>query len=303
MGDSSISGEGTGQYTPGTDGKGGNWCHRSPESTIHATSVPGVGKTVNLACSGAATAHVALTEQTKYTEGSQAARLRKLTKDHRVAAVVVAVGANDDPHFSQRLTECTKAWWGTKPCSDALAPMWRSIVDAMVPKVVRALGDVRSVLDDAGYDRSDYQLVVQSYPSPVSPDIPENLRNLDGCPFRARDLRWIRDVGVVEIADGMRRAADEAGARFLDLSRAGHGHEACTGGDDASSEWFTRLTVQWNDLGDVERASHAAQESFHANVRGHAQFGGCLTEFLASTDRTAICLEGKDGNLHAAPAE
>lgn len=303
IGDSTLSGEGTGDYTKETNGRGGNWCHRSPASTIHTTQVPGATKTVNLACSGANTEHVRLTEARKYTEGSQAEQLRSLAKNHRIAAVIVSVGANDDPHFSKRLTECAKAFWGGAPCTDAFAPGWRLTIEAMRPKVVQALADIRKVLAEEGFPRGDYQLVLLSYPSPVSPDIPDALRSLDGCPFRASDLRWISTVGVQELSAGLRKAADEAGARFLDMSRAGVGHEACTGGADPSSEWFTRLTVRWDDLEDVNRATHATQESYHANKAGHAQFGRCITEFLSTPMPRAACLEGPDGNLHPVSAE
>lgn len=298
LGDSSVSGEGTGVYTPTTNGQNGNWCHRSPKATVHMTSVPGIEKTVNLACSGAASAHVALTKQTKYGEGSQSARLRQLAATNEIEVVVVAVGANDDPSFSHRLSACAKAWFGGPLCTAEMRRNWPATIDAMVPKVVRALKDVRKVLAQVGYDRDDYQLVVQSYPSPVSPKIPDNLRNLAGCPFRPADLEWIRGRAVPELGRGMRQAADAVDARFLDLSRAGYGHEACTGGTNASNEWFTRLTVRWNDLDDVDRASHAAQESFHLNVAGHAQIGRCLTEFLANTTSEAACREGTDGDLH-----
>lgn len=298
LGDSSVSGEGTGVYTGTTNGQGGNWCHRSPKATVHMTSLPGIEKTVNLACSGAASAHVALTKQIKYTESSQAARLRELAKSNEIEVVVVAIGGNDDPHFSRHLSACAKAWFGGPPCTEALRRNWTSTIDAMVPKVIAALKDVRKVLAQVGYDREDYQLVVQSYPSPVSQEIPETLRNLDGCPFRKTDLEWIRDTAVSELSKGLREAAKTVGARFLDLSRAGHGHEACTGGADAGSEWFTRLTVRWDDLGDVDRASHAAQESFHLNAAGHAQIGRCMTEFLEATTNEAACVEGADGDLH-----
>lgn len=300
MGDSTLSGEGTGDYTADTDGKDGNWCHRSPKAAIHQTEVPGIDKTVNLACSGAAAAHVALTEQTKYGEGSQARRLRALIEDHRVAAIVVAVGANDEPKFSHRIPECAKALYTSTPCSEQMARTWDDTVDAMVPKVVDALSDVRSVLADAGYRPSDYELVVQSYPSPVSPDIPEKVRSIAGCPFLRTDLEWLSTEGVGKLSDGIERAADEADARFLDLSRSGEGREACTGGDDPSSEWFTRLTVQWDDLQDVDRASHSIQESFHSNAAGHAQLGRCLTQFLTSSADSAACLPGADGDLNAA---
>jgi hypothetical protein len=169
----------------------------------------------------------------------------------------------------------------------------------MVPKLVRALEDVRSALEAVGYRPEDYQLIVQSYAAPVGPDVADGLQDLSGCPFRSEDLRWVRDAAVPALTTGLRQAARAAGARFLDLSRAGVGREACSSGD-IDNEWFRRLAVQWSDLHNDERATHALQESFHPNANGYAQFGSCLGEFLNTTDRAAACLAGTDGNLHAA---
>ncbi|MPY82775.1 MAG: hypothetical protein GEV00_05510 [Actinophytocola sp.] len=298
IGDSSVSGEGTGIYTPETNGRAGDWCHRSPKAMVHQTSVPGIEQTVNLACSGASTQQVRLGKHTRYGEGSQAAQLRELAKTNEIKIVTVAIGANDDPRFSDRLSECVRAYWGGPPCTQRLTRHWDATIDRMVPKVVAALADIRTVLTETGYQRDDYQLIVQSYPSPVSPHIPEYLRSLNGCPFRTSDLAWIHSTAVARLSQGLHEAANRAGARFLDLSRAGYGHEACTGGRDAGSEWFTRLTVRWDYLDKVARASHAAQESFHLNAAGHAQIGRCITEFVASTRDAAACLEGTDGHLH-----
>lgn len=304
MGDSTISGEGAGDYTPDTDGRNGNWCHRSPHALVHRIELAGVTESINLACSGAPAGQVALGDVKQWTEPSQAGRLREVVKTHRVAAVVVAVGANDEPHFSRLISECFTTWFmeGDTSCSAQLKADWQSRIDAMVPKVVTALRDIQTVLRDADYTRDDYDLVLQSYASPIGADIPESLRNLDGCPFRVDDLRWVEQTGAVSLSDGLREAATQAGVRFLDLSRAGRGHEACSGGADPSGEWFTRFTVRWDDLEKAERASHAIQESFHPNAAGHAQFARCLSEFLATNDPAAVCLEGDDGNLHAAPA-
>lgn len=302
LGDSTLSGEGAGDYTAATDGRDGNWCHRSPHAEVHQIELPGVTESVNFACSGAPSAQVALGDVEQWTEPSQARRLAELTETHRVAAVVVAIGANDDPRFSRLISECFTAWFSsdTAPCSEQIKQDWQARVDTMVPQVVGALEDVHKVLRERGYERADYELVLQSYASPIGPDIPERLRNLDGCPFRKPDLRWIDGEGVATLTAGLRTAANKADVRFLDLSRAGRGHQACSGGDDPSSEWFTRFTVRWDDLAVAGRASHAIQESFHPDASGHAQFARCASEFLATEDKAAACLEGEDGNLHAA---
>lgn len=302
LGDSTLSGEGTDQYTGQTDGQDGNWCRRSAQAAIHMTAVPGVEETINLACSGSGANHVQLGGDERYTEPSQAERLADIAESHRVTGVVVAVGANDDPQFTSLIIECIQAWFGGAPCSESIAPEWEETVQSMVPKVVEALADVRTVLEDAGYEREDYELILQSYASPLSAEIPEDLRNLSGCPFTTEDLNWVSTDGVETLTDGMRDAAEQVGARFLDLSRAGEGHEACTGGDDPSSEWFTRLTVAWDDLEDADRAEHFGRASFHPNAAGHEQIGRCLSDFIPTDAQEAACLVSEDETLRAAPA-
>lgn len=303
LGDSTVSGEGAGAYTPDTDGRNGNWCHRSPNAFVQKVTIPGVTAHVNLACSGAPAAQVALGPVKQWTEGSQSEQLAALVKDHRVAAVVIAIGANDDPHFSAQVTDCFKAWFNTghPPCSQSLQETWQARVDAMVPKVVNAVADVKKVLAQAGYVPADYQLVLQSYAAPIGPDVPEDLRNLNGCPFQVEDLRWISQTGIGMLSAGLKRAAQQTDARFLDLAKSSVKHEACSGGANPAGEWFTRLTLQLQDLTQSERASHALQESFHPNAAGHAAVAGCLSEFLAARDGNATCLAGADGKLHATP--
>jgi lysophospholipase L1-like esterase len=301
MGDSTISGEGAGDYEPGTNGERGNWCHRSIGASVHQIGVPGIDGTINLACSGAPTAQVGLGEATQYTEPSQAARLAQIATRNHVVAIVVAAGANDEPAFSHVLDSCVQAWFngGRRPCSAAVAGEWQRRVDTMVPKLVRALTDIKGALHSVGYRPHDYQIILQSYAAPVSPDIVRDLQDLSGCPLRSEDLRWVKHDAVPALTAGLRRAARDSGVRFLDLSRAGVGREACST-PDADHEWFRRLAVQWSDLHDEERATHALQESFHPNEKGHAQFGRCLGEFLITLDPAAACLAGTDGNLHAA---
>ncbi|HVK21423.1 MAG TPA: GDSL-type esterase/lipase family protein [Actinokineospora sp.] len=301
LGDSTISGESAGDYETGTDGQDGNWCHRSTNATIHHTELVGIDDTVNLACSGAPSAQVGLGEATQYTESSQARRLGALARQKRVVAVLVSVGANDDPGFGRVLDACVQAWFdrGKPGCAETAGKDWPGKVDAMVPKVLAAVNDIRTVMTDAGYQPTDYQLVLQSYAAPISPDALESLRNLNGCPFRTDDLRWVRESAVPLLTEGIRRVARESGVRFLDLSRAGLGREACSR-DDAAQEWFSRLSVRWTDLQDDDRATHALQESFHPNAAGHTAFGRCLGEFLATADRAAACLPGETGDLHAA---
>ncbi|WP_394617888.1 GDSL-type esterase/lipase family protein [Lentzea sp. JNUCC 0626] len=288
LGDSTMSGEGAGDYEPGTDGEeGGNWCHRSRAAEILHTEFQADQK-INLACSGA---------NSDKLRNEQLPRLRQLAGANQVVAIVVAIGANDDPRFSEILNKCFEAWGKRSDCTSSVAPEWTKRVKRMIPKVENTLNAIRQTMRDSGYLDSSYQLVVQSYAAPVSPKMPRSLQNLSGCPLRTSDLQWVVEEAVPELSNGLRTAAGKVNARFLDLARAGEGHEACVGGDDPSTEWFTRLSVDWEGLRDERRASHALQESFHPNARGHAQIARCLSEFLASEKRDGACVPKLDGSL------
>src|SRR5690606_25854520 len=150
---------------------------------------------VNLACPGAASKHLRLGDERQWTEPSQAQQLGERVEDHRVAAVVVGIGGTDEAQFARVGAQRFSPW-----CSDESAPSnerikvdWEERVVAVVPKVAEVLEDIRTVLDRAGYDEDDYELVLQSHASPIGPDMPDSLRNLDGCPFRKADLRWVRN--------------------------------------------------------------------------------------------------------------
>lgn len=297
LGDSTMSGEGAGNYTPDTNGAKDDWCHRSPQAMVQHVKLAGVTKIFNFACSGTNAQGIELAGPHP-GEPSQAAQLGAVASQYRIDAVLVAVGANDDPQFGSLLTNCVNAiFTAAKPgCGKQVDPQWQNRVNALVPKVVAALRDVRRVMIEHGYPDSAYSLVLQSYAAPVSPDMLRDLQNVGGCPLRTDDLRWVQDRGVPVLNDGIRRAAQQGGARFLDLSRAGDGHEACTGGQ----EWFTRLTVNWQDFQDAARYAHALQQSFHPNAAGYTAFARCMSQFLTLTERQAACVPDGHGSVQLA---
>ncbi|MBB5152599.1 GDSL-type esterase/lipase family protein [Saccharopolyspora phatthalungensis] len=304
VGDSTLSGEGGGNYEAGTNGERDNWCHRSPAAPVNQLQLPATVTRINLACSGATAELVGADPEPDHAEGSQAQRLAELAQRYRITDVIVEVGANDDPGFTDVVNQCVEAWvrQSMDGCAAQLRTVWPQRLERMKPKVLDALHDIRAAMDGAGYTPSSYSLIVQSYASPVGPGVKPELQDLSGCPFVTGDLEWIRNTGVPELSDALRDVARQANARFLDLSRAGEGHEACTGNPrTAEGEWFTRLTVDWASLKDERRAPHAMQESFHANATGHAQLGRCLGEFMATQDAQAVCLPDERGNLRAVP--
>ncbi len=302
LGDSAASGEGAGDYETGTRGEGGNWCHRSAHAYVHRLGV--TDGSVDLACSGARAADVALGGAGRYGEGSQAQRLGVLAGQVRVTAVVVQVGGNDDPALVPTGIACIRAFLdpAVPGCRDTVGPQWPARLAAMAPKVGAAVADVRAVMRGAGYTDRDYTLVLASYAAPWTERM-IGVPAVQGCPYSRPDAGWARTVAFPQLSQTLRSVAADAGVRFLDLSRATEGREACSR-VLADEEWQRRLTVDPNALvyGGLDAFGiHLAQESFHPSAAGHAELGRCVGEFLRAGDRTAACRVGADGHLHVGP--
>jgi lysophospholipase L1-like esterase len=300
LGDSAASGDGAGDYAPGTRGEDGNWCHRSPHAYVHRSGI--ATWSVNLACSGAESADVAFGTTTHYTEGSQAQRLVEVATRYRVTAVTLQVGANDDAELTGIGIACIRAFLDVTepPCRETVGPQLPARMAAMVPKVETAVRDVQEAMRRAGYADGSYAFVLASYASPVTEHmigVPAAL----GCPYTRADAGWGRTVVFPEVSAALRGVAERTGVRFLDLARATEGHEACTdvGRDE---EWQRRITVSAEAFvyGGLDAFGyHLAQESFHPNALGHAQMGRCLAEFVGSAAPQGACVVGADGQLHA----
>jgi lysophospholipase L1-like esterase len=302
LGDSAASGEGAGDYEPGTRGEAGNWCHRSAHAYVHRLGV--TDGSVNLACSGARAADVAQGGG-RYGEGSQAQRLGVLAEQVRITAVVLQVGGNDDPALVPTGIACIRAFLdpAVPGCRDTVGPQWPARLAAMAPKVTAAVADVRAAMRGAGYTDADYTLVLASYAAPWTERM-IGVPAAQGCPYSRPDAGWARTVAFPQLSQTLRTVAAETGVRFLDLSRATEGREACSR-VLADEEWQRRLTVDPNALvyGGLDAFGiHLAQESFHPSAAGHAELGRCVGEFLRAGDPTAACRVGADGHLHATTA-
>jgi lysophospholipase L1-like esterase len=304
LGDSAASGEGAGDYEPGTRGEHGDWCHRSPHAYIHQTGL--AGQSISLACSGATSADVGFAASGHYGEGSQAGRLADVARRYRVSTVVVQLGANDDVSLTRTGTACIAAFLDPlrPPCRTSLGPLVGPRTAAMAGRVESAVRDVRSAMDTAGYTGDDYALVLASYAAPVSEKMVA-LHGVVGCPYSKADAQWGRTELFPAVSAALRGVAARTGARFLDLDRATEGHEACTR-DDAAQELQRRITVDPKAFvyGGLDAVGiHLAQESFHPSAAAHAGIGHCLGELVRTGDAAAACVAGADGTTHLeAPA-
>jgi lysophospholipase L1-like esterase len=228
LGDSAISGEGAGAYEPGTNGPGGDFCHRSTRALIQRTAIPGIAARISLACSGAASSDVRINGTTHYTEPSQADRLRAVARDNDVKMVVLQIGANDDPQFADTVLSCVRAWANPfgPACSVAPASQWPARVAAMAPKVEAVVNDVRTVMRETGYADSAYQFVLQSYASPFTENMNSITHAFEGCPIRIADARFSRTQAVGQLSAAL-RGVGPADRRAV--PRPGPGHRGPRG--------------------------------------------------------------------------
>ncbi|WP_407551637.1 ricin-type beta-trefoil lectin domain protein [Streptomyces sp. Pv4-95] len=288
LGDSEISGEGVGTYEPGTNGPD-NWCHRSPDAAIHRTGIA-ADVTYNAACSGAYSGNIRIGGSKQYAdELVQSDSLAIAARNTRLKMVLLVAGANDDLQFGPVMTDCVTRWFllqGT--CETKYRPGWQARVDGLVPKVEQTVGDLRTVMRDAGYADGDYRLVVMSYPSPIGPDVEDNPsypgKLPGGCTGYTSDAGWGRNSAVPGFEKGMRKAARDTGATYLDASRLFHGHEVCM-----EETWARGLYVDITNPFPPD--SNSVRQSFHPNARGHGAFASCLTQLYTSGLREASCAD------------
>lgn len=300
LGDSAASGEGAGDYVPGTRGEGGNWCHRSAHAYVHRTAL--AEESVNLACSGAEAADVGFGPGSHYTEGSQAARLAEVAREYRVTTVLLQVGANDEPALTGTGIACIRAYLdpSVPPCRETLGPGVDARMAAVAPRVEAVVRDVRAAMREAGYADDGYDLVLASYASPVTGAMVP-LQGARGCPYSRADAEWGRTVVFPALSDALRGVAERTGVRFVDMARATEGFEACSR-SPRSEEWQRRITVDPEAFvhGGLDAAGyHLAQESFHPTAVAHAEMGRCLGEFVRSGAPSAACVAGSDGRVRA----
>jgi hypothetical protein len=171
------------------------------------------------------------------------------------------------------------------PCWPTYTDQWTVRTEGSRTQVEAALRSIRQTMADAGYLVGDYELVLQSYPSPVSPDAEDN-PNFPGwygggCLFYLADTAFGRNKAVPLFEAALRAAARNTGTRYLDDSRLYHGHEVCT--DNTMVRGLYIEVGIWNE--------NAARQSFHPNYRGHGAFAECMDQFYASGLPEATCVD------------
>lgn len=287
MGDSEISGEGVGNYEPGTHGPD-NWCDRSLDQAVFRTGIP-ADEQYNLACSGAQPQHLVYgSGANQYDELNQGDHLAIKARNTDIKLLWVVIGANGDGtiEFGPVATDCAvQRVFFMGPCYPSYTDEWAVRVDGSRAQVEEALDSIQQTMTDAGYADDDYELAFMSYPSPFGPDVEDNPDfpgwYRGGCLLYLHDAAFARNKAVPMFESALRQAASDAGARYLDASRLFHGHEVCS-----DNTWARGLYIEigvWDE--------NAARQSFHPNYRGHGAFADCMTAFWESGLPTATCVD------------
>jgi hypothetical protein len=274
-------------YVPPSDTDG---CHRSDVAEILGATLA-VTRRVNLACSGAVTDNIfrsANGGQPEKGEAPQADQLLTVARTYRVKIIYLSIGGND-LGFASIVQDCFERYTAKQgPCMPTQQPALAAKLPAVQLKVQKAIDEIRTVMNQAGYRTSDYRLVLQSYPSVVPRAAEARYAEVDpsrsvyGCPFYDTDLDWARNQAVLEIGGMVQAAAHARGAEFLALANAFQGHEICAKTDSevsvvkppssVSSEWGRALSPS-----SIEQASGETQELFHPNAFGQQALGRCIT--------------------------
>jgi lysophospholipase L1-like esterase len=274
-----------------------NGCNRSDSAEIQSAGI-NVDRRVNLACSGATTANVfraAQGGQWFKKEAPQADQLASVARNNSVKMVVLSISGND-LGFADVIRACVEGFRAKKHCHADQEPTINTRLVQTVPKVEKAVDEIRAVMAGAGYSNGSSRLVLQSYPSPV----PSGTKNRydetwgerwsqGGCPIYNDDSDWAQTTLVSRISDMLGKVAAKKNLEFLDLRDLFQGHEVCAKSSGqaaqsnsltnprpaAVSEWV-RFLVYFGSQGD-------SQESFHPNYFGQIALGTCLAKLYGYT--------------------
>ncbi|WP_434743488.1 hypothetical protein [Micromonospora sp. SH-82] len=247
LGDSFVSGEGAGAYTPVTDTAGvaqgfPGWtapnsnaffCHRSANASLHRADLPGIVDRFNLACSGGQPRDIAAPSADR-AKGRQVPaqldQLRAVGRTHDIDLVLIGLGSNNTSFtFGTVAEKCANrfiadawtGWWEfwaylggpveQKPCGDAdLATAAQ--VAAATTETTDAVRRILATLAEIDTD-GQHRVVLQDYTNPLPFDLAASLHSEDD---RDDTRDKFRALGAERYAAGcpIHRASLLPGHRF-----------------------------------------------------------------------------------------
>ena len=340
MGDSSISGEGgrwagnaigssgaavdalgTSAYWDNGSSEKISGCHRSKTAEVH---IGGGVISENLACSGAMTstwningdgwkpgldiASTTLSDGTK--RYGQVLQLGQYARTHNVKAIVVGVGANNYG-FGEVVKRCMEryywTWEGVKNyCfsgtddADMISRFDAAHAQKVAHETLSALTLVHKEMQQAGYQSSDYTIILQTYWSAIphgsefaygesAATFPggsmHNSRiSLGGCGVFNADADWLNDTVLDTINAGIywvknALQTDISTGRFpntvvLNMEHALDGHRLCEFGTGYPTSWQQAGAVDLSEWVVAARAPQVFTNYYESVESGHANYSG-----------------------------
>ena len=284
-------------------------------SEIHIDQAGADVVSVNLSCGGAETA--TRMKDGKFKPGidywqdesanwrGQALELYRLASANpgRIRMVVLAIGGNDF-QFEDVVRTCVTRFLTPfgKPCHDL--DRVRNLfeepnVGRQLASITTAVRNLNDAMIAAGYSASQWDLVMQDYPSPIPSDAKlirygqgYDRQLVGGCGLYDVDMRYANTLALPTINTTVRRAlaaANLPNAHFLDLSNAYVGNRLCEKGVDivgltkpvkrwtdanamAGSEWVTAIRVESM----ITDGPYDIGESLHPNYWGGLVNQACV---------------------------
>lgn len=308
-------------------------CHRSLSAEAYVGG--GVGG-LNLACSGARTTTGTGSDFKPgldfYDDGAgkqgQAKMLQAFAATHNVKQVVVSIGGNDF-NFASVVTQCVQDFllspsWNPDYCRDdssVVANFTSSNVTAVRAKIAAAFQNIRTAMRNAGYGDSAWNLVVQTYPSPIPAasgfrygQTGYTRQSVGGCGFWNADADWANSTALATINSTVRAAIGQSGlsnARLLELQSAFNGRRLCekTVGlyeEVGLSSWTQPTAVdktEWiNQIRTVTTvgSNYYIQESLHPNYWAQLALRSCVRQTYTQ-NRGGTCTIAGTGLLNGEP--
>jgi hypothetical protein len=304
----------TAEATPG--------CHRSEAAEAH---IGGGISSLNLACSGARTYtqtggdfKPGLDWYNGAAGKSQVVQLQEFATTNNVEAVTVLIGANNFG-FADIVQQCvtdfltSPSWWKNYCYDDSsiASRFTAAAVDARTNEVAGALANVATAMTNAGYATTDYEIIVQTYWSPVPmgagirySESGYTRQSKGGCGMWNRDADWANNTAVVKMNQALTNGALRAGLTnyvVMDMSRSLNGHRICETGvglleEKGLANWQStnaaNLTEWVNQIRTVSTliGPYQLQESLHANYWGQLAMRNCLRQaFNGGAARGGVC--------------
>ncbi|SCF28975.1 hypothetical protein [Micromonospora mirobrigensis] len=247
LGDSFISGEGAGAYSPVVDVAGvaqsfpgwsapnsnAYFCHRSPNASLNRADLPGIADRFNLACSGGQPydfANASASRANGRQVTAQLDQLRAVARTHDIDLVLVGLGSNNSSFtFGKVAEECANrfiadawtGWWEfwaylggpveQDPCTDDdLATAAQ--LSAATAETTAAVRQLLTTLDEVDAD-GQHRVVFQDYTDPLPAELATNFWTEDD---RDDTRDKFRALGAERYAAGcpIHRASLGTGQRF-----------------------------------------------------------------------------------------